>query len=986
MLNSKEAKQVSHILPHTHWDREWYKTFQQFRIRLVRLIDRLLDILAEDETYGHFMLDGQTRLLEDYLEIRPERKEEIARLVQEGRLSVGPWYVLPDEFLVSPESLLRNLMLGDEISQRFGEAMSIGYVPDLFGHIAQLPQILQGFSMQTAVLRRGLGKEPLELWWDAPDGSRVLICYLRNGYDNATRLPMTNAKAFVHAINIASERLVPHSVSKQILLMAGNDHQEPDPRLPNLIRYANKKDESEGLLRHSSLPDYVASVYEAIKDQNLLSITGELRDPEIHHLLPGVLSARMWIKQRNDAVETLLLRWTEPFAAWAELLEGSMTPSASHTHLSGHETLAFIPNNLPLIGQAWRLLLDNHPHDSICGCSVDQVHREMAFRFDQSEQIAEEISQLSLRTIAKHVNTLSLLPEDGSEVNVQPLLIFNPTDGPRSDLVTIQICLPELETQGWELVNSAGQSLPYSASTSKLSEEERVFFDQKLSPEEFRSYLSRVRGGRLLEFVINKIQVVRNEPDIDLILLIGKNGAPNRAEVSKAQAKIEEIQANGEVAHFNIRVLMAELSELSFVAKDLPAYGFETFAMRPARTQVAKTQVSETNADSYSIENDLFLIEVDPKYGTFSLTDKRTETKYTGLNKFVDGGDRGDTYNYCEPEQDELISLPIEVKIQLLKQDAVQQVLEIHQHYLLPVSLADDRAKRSEETASLSIISRVNMFTAVPRIDIETNVDNKIEDHRLRVHFPLHSSSPLAHNETHFHVAKRPLPSLNPDLDTSDWKEQPMPTLPQRGWASLSDGQHGFMIANKGLPELEFISDGEKTSIALTLLRSVGWLSRDDIHCRQGRAGSLIMTPEAQCLEPYTFHYSIIPHEGDWQQVAPLAEAFRAPLRAVSSDIQAGNLASKASLMHVEPASFVLSTVKQPQDTTGKGLIVRGVNMSDEPITVCLRPGQVFEKAFFTNLNEVTKESLEVALDGSVSFAVNGWQIVTVKFENTKRN
>ena len=241
-----------YIVPHTHWDREWYLPFQEFRIRLVHLMDRLLEILGNDGTYKHFMLDGQAILLEDYLQIRPDCAAEITRFVRLGRLAIGPWYALPDEFLVAPESLVRNLMLGDRVCSRFGAKMRVGYVPDPFGHVSQMPQILQGFGIETAAFRRGLAEEPAQLWWDAPDGSRILVCYLRDGYDNAAHLP-TDPDAFVTRIRSIRDSLAPHVVNGHVLLLAGTDHQEPQPELPELIAYANGAGLEGDRLVHSSL-------------------------------------------------------------------------------------------------------------------------------------------------------------------------------------------------------------------------------------------------------------------------------------------------------------------------------------------------------------------------------------------------------------------------------------------------------------------------------------------------------------------------------------------------------------------------------------------------------------------------------------------------------------------------------------------------------------------------------------------------------------
>jgi alpha-mannosidase len=962
---------VYHLVPHTHWDREWYLTFQQFRIRLVRLMDRLLDILANDDGYAHFMLDGQTLPLEDYLQIRSERADELAGWVRAGRLSIGPWYVLADEFLVAPESLVRNLMLGDRVCRRFGARMPVGYVPDPFGHISQLPQILRGFDIESSVLRRGLAEEPVELWWEAPDSSRVLVCYLRNGYDNATRLPMTNPDAFVAAIRGASDRLAPHVGSGQVLLMAGNDHQEPDPGLPGLVAYANDGRLGDDRLIHSSLPAYVASVREAVEGRSLTTVKGELRSPQRHHLLPGVLSARMWIKQRNDAIETLLTRWTEPFAAWAELLDaGDALLSESPTHLSGHEPLARVHQTAPLIRHAWRMLLENHPHDSICGCSVDQVHREMALRFDQAEQIAEEIATLSLAAIADQVDT----GQDG----VQPLVVFNPTGGPRTDIVTARLCLPE-DSEALEVVGPDGRVLPHQVATEPIDEKERLFFHREVTPDEMGSYLSMVRGGRLLNHVIHQVQVRPTGREVEVLLTIGKRGTPNRAQVAMAQAQIEEWVAQGNVSRFIIHTVMAEPSDLTFVAPELPPHGYATFTIRPAQQPLA---AASPPSDLFALENDLFALRVEPSDGTITLTDKASGVVYAGLNRFVDNGDRGDEYNYCQPERDRIVAGPVaRPNVRLVRRGPVWKTLEIAQIYRLPHSLRPDREGRTEETVDVPIVSRVSIYAGVRRVEFETTVDNQAQDHRLRVHFPVPVGVDHAYTEAHFHVARRPIPQVSAELDTSAWIEQPVPTVPQRGWADVSDGQVGLMVANRGLPEVELIPGDNETTIALTLLRCVGWLSRDDLHCRRGRAGPLLPTPEAQCPGRHIFHYCLIPHSGRWENARAQAEAFRAPLRAVAAEVRSGPLPPIASLVQADPPAFALTAIKQPEDESAPGLIVRGVNLSDGPVTVCLRPWRAFDRATRTNLNEAPLESLSLGDDGAVTFSARPWEVVTIRWE-----
>ena len=189
------------IVPETHWDREWYIPFQEFRARLVIMMDKLLEILRSNPDYKNFTFDGQCIPLEDYLEVRPEMEEEIRKYVKQGRLSIGPMYVLPDEFLVSGESIIRNLLIGHQISRRFGRVMKAGYIPDPFGHIAQIPQIIHGFEIPAILFWRGFGNEfeennlNMEFIWNAPGmAASLLTIHLVFGYGSLERLNTKKVK------------------------------------------------------------------------------------------------------------------------------------------------------------------------------------------------------------------------------------------------------------------------------------------------------------------------------------------------------------------------------------------------------------------------------------------------------------------------------------------------------------------------------------------------------------------------------------------------------------------------------------------------------------------------------------------------------------------------------------------------------------------------------------------------------------------------
>src|SRR5579859_1450352 len=463
------------IVPHTHWDREWYQTFQQFRVRLVQTIDHLLDILDRDEKFSYFMLDGQTIVLDDYLEIQPEQEQRLKRHIQAGRILVGPWYLQPDEFLVSGESLIRNLQIGLRRAAEFGTPMRVGYVPDCFGHIAQMPQILRGFDIDSAVFWRGVGEEAhkSEFYWAAPDGTQVLVIHLADtvGYSNASLMPL-NPEEFVTRVEILTAPLLAKATTNTLLFMNGSDHLEPQDGLPETIEAANKllahinpehekiltrfgHHEQNGQVSHfdninvriGTLPQYIESVRQQIERSPgtpLQTLSGEMRSSQYSHLLPAVLSTRMWIKQQNTATEHLLERWMEPLTAWAWKL-GAPYPKA-------------------LVKLAWKYLLQNHPHDSICGCSIDQVHRENSVRFAQSQQISENLITQAMQYLASVTDTHTPFHAQGNRPHADhealPIVVFNPAPGPRTEAVQIVAQLPGTLNNA-VIVDELGTHMPY---------------------------------------------------------------------------------------------------------------------------------------------------------------------------------------------------------------------------------------------------------------------------------------------------------------------------------------------------------------------------------------------------------------------------------------------------------------------------------------------------------------------------------------------
>ncbi len=422
------------VVPETHWDREWYLTFQQFRHRLVRLVDKLLNILETDKRYRYYCLDGQTVVLEDYLEIRPENRERIAAMVTARRLFVGPWYVLPDEFLVSGEAVVHNILLGHKIAAEFGGVMKAGYVPDPFGHISQLPQILAGFDLPSMLFMRGVGNEldnaHNEFWWEAPDGTRVLGIHLINTYCNGANLgyrgQSTQAEEgaevdmdkALEQLTEQRDSLSQRAATPYLLLNNGCDHLEPQPELPEIIEYANRRlDDMEVI--HSNYEAYTEAALAEVGELHM--VQGELHGGKYWQVFPGVFSARMYLKQANERCQTLLEKWAEPLSAFA-WLEGA-------------------PYEQSFLWAGWRQLLRNHPHDSICGCSTDQVHQQMMSRFEQAEQIAETLVEESAQHLSGLVQVAEpSVPEDC--ICARKVVVFNSHNFRRQEAVAVKLRAP----------------------------------------------------------------------------------------------------------------------------------------------------------------------------------------------------------------------------------------------------------------------------------------------------------------------------------------------------------------------------------------------------------------------------------------------------------------------------------------------------------------------------------------------------------------
>ena len=893
-----------HVVSETHWDREWYLPFEQFRIRLVNMFDNLLGILSEKDNYVSFMMDGQSILLDDYLEIKPENFDIIKKLVEQGRILIGPWYVLPDEILISGETHIRNYLAGDSTCKKFGKKMNIGYLPDSFGHPSCIPQLLKGLGMDTAVFWRGTPGyvENTEFIWQSPDGSSVLANWLPFGYGNASKLSPQLDLTYERIMKLV-EKLGNMSSTGVILLMNGSDHIEPQGNTGDII----EKLAQAGLLdiRHSTLPDFFAELKERVKD--LKVYTGEFRSTEKSPLLGGTLGTRMYLKQRNNEIVTMAEKWLEP--------------SSAISSITGREYPGGIIKN------CWRYILQNQPHDSICGCSIDRVHREMMSRYDKAEDIITYVVSENLSHIAGIIKTGH---------NGAPVVVFNTLGSSRSEVV-----------------------------------ETNVDFDSVLvSKVDFsESVIEEYEDNNDTSLFISDVEIVDDEGNPVMCTLL----KCIRADFMKLSPDT-----------------LPEISKVSrctvqFFAGNIPSCGYRLFYARPVyRNQSSNNKpvrdvVHEHTTDGIiKIENEYFEVVPDLNDGTINIYDRESGKIYKGLNRLEDDGDRGDEYTFSFCEGDKPVGIRKDnIKAGIYCNSLLQKVLLIETQFDLPEKLDQrNRNVRCEKTICCPIKTYITLYSGVRRVDVRTVFENHAMDHRLRAVFPSNIKAEKSYAESAFFIDERPV--SKPDV--YHWEEMPYATHPQKTFVDLNDGKAGLAIANKGLPEYEIIEENGQSSIALTLLRSVGWLSRPDLITRKGNGGWMLETPEAQCPGINTYEYSILPHSGDWNTacIYKTAHEFNCPVMAVRAEaveyerILPGNL----SFIDIQPKQLILSAFKMSEDNLG--YIVRFYNTTPEVVKGRVLFGFKAVRVEKVMLNENAVEEIEI-VDNSVSVDAGKWEIVTIK-------
>lgn len=716
-----------YVYVHTHWDREWYRTFQQYRLRLIETIDLVLDQLDNKEL-EYFTLDGQSIVLNDYIEVKPQNADRLINYIKQGNIEVGPWYVLPDEFLVSGESIVQNLYLGHKICNSFGGTSKVGYIPDTFGHSIDIPLIMNKFNIDNAVIWRGVNTQGTEFKWYSLDKSNVKTYHLLNGYYTSffDKEENYDINQKVCLIKEFLDKIKNKTRLDCILMPVGGDHNPPPGNISAQINEINNA-QSEYYLIQSTLSKFIETIDPDKLEEH---IQQEFRDCTNTFILPAVYSSRLYLKQDNAKLTHLINGIIEPLTCYCNLLK------LDNFQLPDSEYL-------------WKLLIENHPHDSICGCSIDEVHKEMEQRYKQLQQACCEVVNRAKWAITKN------LPKEN-------IAVYNTSSYPFTGPVEL--------------------NLHY---------------------------------------------------DLNLEL-------PNQL--------LEEFEDRHFTTYSNLDIarpatIIKKQTNCLIWASNIPPHSLKT---------IKPTEIPNPVKDNNGILTN-GIIEIQVNSDSITITDLQNNREYTGINQIIDRLDCGDSYNYGPVKNNTPITASI-IKHHIKESGPIRGTIELIYQIDIPESLNETRNRPASNIIHHIITCNVSITANSKLVEFNLTWENKSKDHILQVKFPMENDIYTTLVENHFSTFERyfdPSYNIYEHIPAKEQTELKTNTAPMQRFVQAND----WALFAEGLPEYEVY----KNNLYLTILRSTGYLSRNDITTRGAYAGPELQTPDNQCIRTTTAHYAIHP-------------------------------------------------------------------------------------------------------------------------------
>ncbi len=875
----KDLKQyTAHYISGTHWDREWYRPFQEFRLLLVELIDDLLDLMEGHNGFDYFHLDGQTCVLEDYLEVRPENEARLKTLIQAGRILIGPWFTMPDLFSPDDESLVRNFLTGRRISREWGvEPMPVAYTCDMFGHPSQMPQIYAGFDLKHCVLGRGTNEHstPAFFNWRAPDGSTVFVFKLQDHMGYGAFMGARGALESDYfgdrelALQEARKSLksyIEHEIGRAngdtLCLIDSLDHKKPAKDAPSYVKMIHDV-APDVIAKHSTLPDFFNDAEKGAFD--VPTRNGELREPSKNRnpylwLIPNCVSARVRMKRANDECQSLLERWVEPWMAFANLA-GAQLPEK-------------------FLQIAWKNLLLNHAHDSICGCSIDQVHRDMLYRYDQCRVLGRQLRNKAFGFLTQDCREL------GRAEHEFTLAIANPLPWRRREVVVFNVDLP----------------LDFPT----------VFTEGFAGSQDIKSFTLWNADGREIPY-----QRLSIDP---------------RTQERTAFAQVENQGGDGEFTRYRVA---AEIK--------LPAMGFTSILVKPCPTPYRLMGSLRTGPASAA--NEFLAIAIESN-GTLTLTDKMTGESYRDLLTFEDISEIGSGWFHSPTVADEFVlSSASPAQVSVVHDGPEIVTFKVSLALNVPLRYDRLREKRSGARVDLPVTNYITLTKSAAMVVVETVIDNRAEDHCLRLLLPtdvLEAKTYLAQHP--FDFVEREI-RLNPE--TARWQEVDLVEKPFLHLQAVGAGKRGLaFLAGGGLHE-GGVRDDQRRTMQVTLLRSFR------------RTFSTAGESDGLELGEIRHRFALMPFAGELDRVVAMENVLA--LQAGILTRQSGKISSgypkmskdgqaQKSFIELLDRNLVISAVKAAED--GCGLIVRLWNPGDEARSEKLLFGETPLSAIYCKLSE----------------------------------
>lgn len=909
----KNYKDITfHIISNTHWDREWRYPFQRNRQMLVDMIDKVIEILETNPDYRAFHLDSQSIVIKDYLEIKPHKENLIKKLVTEKRLFIGPWYVLPEQFQVGGENLIRNLLFGHKISKKYGRVSKIGYSPFSWGQISQLPQIYKEFGIELIMFYRGvnsLDSPKAEFLWIGADGTEAIASRFStmpryNFYFYIYR-PVIHNEFFSDIeykwskggvpFHFADKSLVdedyfivdpidgyyPENIKKQvetiindqvddfttphIIWMEGHDSSGPNEKTVQIIKDIKKIFPDLNVI-HSTLEDYAKGLLENVDLKSLKKVYGERRSAQFDrrsgNLYGYTTSARMYLKQKNFEAERWIQFYAEPFNVFSSLVGRDVKDD--YTDL------------------AWNLIVQNSAHDSIGGCSLDEVHEDMMCRYKQAIEISKGVYEKAIKYIVQNLNMNEFKVSDHSNLF---LTVFNPTQFIRNEVAECFIDIPkEYDKGGIEIFDYEGNNI-----------------------------LVQIKSIQSVQPVLE--QMIDRPMYFDMIRY-----------------------------HCFIDV------------KNIPGFGYKSFCLRPIKRSNVKGQM--LNVELYkqkTIENNYLKVKINSN-GTFNLFDKVNKKEFKGLGYFYDEGEAGHAWVNI-PVKPFYTTLKSKPKIKVLENNSLCASVSIKHRLKVAANLAE-RKKKNPKLKSVDIELILILKHNSKNLELKVEINNQAESHRLRIMFPTRLNAKYHFAEGQFDVVKRDIKRI----ESKEWIEQPMYDYPVHHFMDVSDNKIGLSVIVDGLKEYEVKNDKQKT-IAITLFRGFEYIiqpsSKQDYTFQKG----------SQCLGKSCFRLALYPHKGDWQSGEVYKEAlnFNNSLSIVQSGKANGTLSIENSFIKIYPDDLIFSALKKSEDEDG--LVLRIYNPNDKDVK-----GRIEFYNPITKVEQVTLEEIfikEIHLLNQNSFPVS---------------